>query len=312
MKRVAVLIPCLNEEITIGKVIQDFQQSLPDAQIYVFDNNSTDRTAAIAAENGATVIIELRPGKGKVIQSMFRKVKADYYLMVDGDDTYSAEHASKLLEPLFEKRADMCVATRLEEHSGNSFRPLHVFGNYLVRRLVNWIFSCRLRDIMSGYRAMTAELVHSVPVLSSGFEIETELTIRVLEYGFMIQEVPVPYRERPEGSFSKLHTFRDGFRVLLQIADIARAYKPLTFFGSLGLVFLGIGVISGSWVVADFIQDQYVEKIPTAILAAGTIILGFGSIGLGVLLNTLSNRFRETTRVIQQLIREKPSDHISS
>ncbi len=303
--KVAVLIPCLNEEITIGKVIQDFKRVLPDAGIWVFDNNSSDSSAEIAAEHGATVIPETRPGKGRVVQAMFRKVEADYYLMVDGDDTYSAEHALQLLQPLFVGEADMCVATRLEEYATQSFRPLHVFGNSLVRNLVNWIFSSNLRDIMSGYRAFSAELIRSVPVLSSGFEVETELTIRVLDYGYTIREIPVPYRERPAGSVSKLHTFRDGFRVLSEIFSIAKAYKPFTFFGSIGLIFIALGGISGSWVVLDYLEDQYVEKVPTAILATGMILLGFGSMGLGLLLNTLSHRFRESMKLMQQAMRAR-------
>ena len=302
-EQVVVLIPCLNEEITIAKVIGDFKQVLPDAEIIVFDNNSTDRTAEVARQSGARVVSELRPGKGRVVQSMFRKIEADYYIMVDGDDTYAADRALALLDPLIQGQADMTVATRLEEYSGKSFRPLHVFGNNLVRSLVNWIFSCKLKDIMSGYRGMTAEIVRCVPVLSSGFEVETELTIRTLDYGFTIVEIPVPYRERPEGSFSKLHTFRDGARVIREIVSIARAYKPLTFFGALGLLFIAFGLVSGIWVVCDYLEDQYVHKVPTAILATGTILMGFGLVGLGILLNTLSHRFRETTRVIHRSMR---------
>ena len=231
--KIVILIPCLNEEITIGKVIHDFQDAIPEAKIIVFDNNSTDRTAAIARECGAEVIPESRPGKGHVVASMFRKVDADYYVIVDGDDTYSAEHVRKLLEPVMKEQADMAVAVRLAEYTVTSFRPLHVFGNNLVRRLVNWIFNSNLSDIMSGYRAFSRELVQSIPILSSGFEVETEMTIRILDYGFRIKEVPLPYRERPEGSVSKLRTFHDGFRVLAEIARITKAYKPFTFFGVL-------------------------------------------------------------------------------
>ena len=233
--KIVILIPCLNEEITIGKVIHDFQDAIPEAKIIVFDNNSTDRTAAIARESGAEVIPESRPGKGHVVASMFRKVDADYYVIVDGDDTYSAEHVRKLLEPVMKEQADMAVAVRLAEYTATSFRPLHVFGNNLVRRLINWIFNSNLSDIMSGYRAYSRELVQSIPILSSGFEVETEMTIRILDYGFRIKEVPLPYRERPEGSVSKLRTFHDGFWVLAEIARIAKAYKPFTFFGCIGL-----------------------------------------------------------------------------
>lgn len=303
--KIVILIPCLNEEITIGKVIHDFQDAIPEAKIIVFDNNSTDRTAAIARESGAEVIPESRPGKGHVVASMFRKVDADYYVIVDGDDTYSAEHVRKLLEPVMKEQADMAVAVRLAEYTATSFRPLHVFGNNLVRRLVNWIFNSNLSDIMSGYRAYSRELVQSIPILSSGFEVETEMTIRILDYGFRIKEVPLPYRERPEGSVSKLRTFHDGFRVLAEIARIAKAYKPFTFFGGIGLAFILAGGISGIWVILDYLEDEYVNKVPTAILATGFMLLGFGSMGIGILLNTISYRFRENMRQLHKIIRSR-------
>ena len=303
--KIVILIPCLNEEITIGKVIHDFQDAIPEAKIIVFDNNSTDRTVAIARECGAEVIPELRPGKGHVVSSMFRKVDADYYVIVDGDDTYSAEHVRKLLEPVMKEQADMAVAVRLAEYTATSFRPFHVFGNNLVRRLVNWIFKSNLSDIMSGYRACSRELVQSIPILSSGFEVETEMTIRILDYGFLIKEVPLPYRERPEGSVSKLRTIRDGFRVLAEIARIAKAYKPFTFFGVIGLAFILAGGISGIWVILDYLEDEYVNKVPTAILATGFMLLGFGSMGIGILLNTISYRFRENMRQLHKIIRSR-------
>lgn len=303
--KIVILIPCLNEEITIGKVIHDFQDAIPEAKIIVFDNNSTDRTAAIARECGAEVIPESCPGKGHVVASMFRKVDADYYVIVDGDDTYSAEHVRKLLEPVMKEQADMAVAVRLAEYTATSFRPLHVFGNNLVRRLVNWIFKSNLSDIMSGYRAYSRELVQSIPILSSGFEVETEMTIRILDYGFRIKEVPLPYRERPEGSVSKLRTFHDGFRVLAEIARIAKAYKPFTFFGVIGLAFILAGGISGIWVILDYLEDEYVNKVPTAILATGFMLLGFGSMGIGILLNTISYRFRENMRQLHKIIRSR-------
>jgi hypothetical protein len=209
-----------------------------------------------------------------------------------------------LLEPVLCGNADMSVATRLEEYRSDSFRPLHVFGNNLVKTLVNWIFQSNLRDIMSGYRAFNRDLVKTVPVLSSGFEVETEMTIRVLDYGFSIAEVPVPYRERPEGSFSKLHTFRDGYRVLSTIANIAKAYKPFTFFGGLGLIFMLLGAFTGGWVVVDYLEDAYVDKVPTAILASGLMLLSFGSVGVGAVLHTVNHRFRETNRLLQQALRK--------
>ena len=297
---IVVLIPCLNEEITIGKVIRDFQNEIPEAQIIVFDNNSTDLTASIANESGAKVEKELRPGKGHVMASMFRKIDADYYVIVDGDDTYSAEHVRQLLEPVLDGSAEMSVAARLEEYTEKSFRPFHIFGNNLVRRLVNWIFRSNLTDVMSGYRACSRELVKAVPIFSSGFEVETEFTIRTLDYGFRIMEVRVPYRKRPEGSSSKLRTFHDGLRILAEIARIAKAYKPFTFFGGIGLVLIIIGAISGIWVILDYLEDEYVNKVPTAILSTGMMLLGFGSIGIGILLNTINYRFRENLRLLQK------------
>ena len=301
---IVVLIPCLNEEITIGKVIRDFQNEIPEAQIIVFDNNSTDLTASIARESGAKVEKELRPGKGHVMASMFRKVDADYYVIVDGDDTYSAEHVRQLLEPVLDGSAEMSVAARLEEYTEKSFRPFHIFGNNLVRGLVNWIFHSNLTDIMSGYRAFSRELVKAVPIFSTGFEVETEFTIRTLDYGFRIKEIQVPYRKRPEGSSSKLRTFHDGFRVLTEIARIAKAYKPFTFFGGIGLVLIIIGVTSGIWVIMDYLEDEYVDKAPTAILSAGMMLLGFGSIGIGILLNTINYRFRENLRLLHNKIKD--------
>ncbi len=303
--KIVILIPCINEEITIGKVINDFQDTIPEAKIIIFDNNSTDRTSAIARECGAEVIRESRPGKGHVVASMFRKVDADYYVIVDGDDTYSAEHVWKLLEPVMKEQADMAVAVRLAEYTARSFQPLHVFGNNLVRRLVNWIFNSNLSDIMSGYRAFSRELVQSIPILSSGFEVETEITIRILDYGFRIKEVPLPYRERPEGSVSKLRTFHDGFRVLAEIAIITKAYKPFTFFGGIGLAFILAGGISGIWVILDYLEDEYVNKVPTAILATGFMLLGFGSMGIGILLNTINYRFRENMRQLHKKSRSR-------
>lgn len=303
--KIVILIPCFNEETTIGKVIQDFKSAIPEAGIVVFDNNCTDRTVEIAKNSGAEIIKEPRQGKGYVVDSMFQKVDADFYVLVDGDDTYSAKNVRKLLEPVMENHADMVVATRFSEYTENSFRPMHVFGNNLVRLLVNWIFANNLTDIMSGYRAYNKNIVKSVPIFSSGFEVETEMTIRVLDYGFRIKEISLPYRERPSGSFSKLRTFHDGFRVLTEIATIAKAYKPFTFFGIIGLFFFFAGGIAGIWVLFDFLEDGYVNKIPTAILSTGLMLLSFGSFGIGILLNTISYRFRENLRLIKKIVRDQ-------
>ena len=299
--KIVIGIPCFNEEITIAKVISDFQKAIPQAEIIVFDNNSTDQTAKIAQESGTTVIPEYRQGKGNVVQSMFKNIESDYFVMVDGDDTYSAKHVNALLQPLLDKKADMTVATRLQEYATESFRPLHIFGNNLVKNLVNWIFQSNLSDIMSGYRAYTREVVEMVPILSTGFEVETELTIRTLDQGFIIQEIPVPYQERPAGSFSKLHTFRDGFRVLSTILQITRSYKPFTFFGLLSLFFALIGLSTGTVVVFDYLEDSYVHKVPTAILATGCMMLSFSSLGVGMILNVMNHRFKEINKMLQRL-----------
>ena len=303
--KIVILIPCFNEETTIEKVIRDFQEAIPEAEIIVFDNNCTDQTAFIAKRTGTKIIEESRQGKGHVVASMFQKVDSDYYVLVDGDDTYSAEHVRELLKPVMEGKADMTVATRFSEYTDKSFRPLHVFGNNLVKFLVNWIFVNNLTDIMSGYRAYNKKLVDTVPIFSSGFEVETEMTIRVLDYGFRIEEIPIPYRERPDGSISKLRTFHDGTRVLKEIARIAKAYKPFTFFGVIGLIFLFAGGVSGIWVLVDYLEDEYVNKVPTAILSTGLMLLGFGSVGIGILLNTLNYRFRENVRLMKNIIRNR-------
>ncbi|MBI3993243.1 MAG: glycosyltransferase [Candidatus Lambdaproteobacteria bacterium] len=301
--RIALLVPCLNESLTIGKVIDDFRAALPEAEIYVFDNNSTDDTARIARERGCVVFHEPRPGKGHVTQAMFRKVQADLFVMVDGDDTYSARDVRRLLEPVQSGRADMAVGTRLQEFSQGSFRALHVFGNRVLTGIVNSIFQSRLSDMMSGYRAMSRELVCSTPVLSSGFEVETELTIRALEQGFTILEVPLAYQERPAGSSSKLRTFRDGLRVMASIVNIFRSYKPFTFFGSIGLFFLVVGLGVGTVVILDYFDDRYVEHVPLAILATGCMILSFFTFGIGILLNTINERMREIAYTQRSLVR---------
>jgi glycosyltransferase involved in cell wall biosynthesis len=298
--QIAVLIPCHNEQATVGKVVDDFRAALPDARVYVFDNCCTDDTAAIAAKHGATVIRECRQGKGFVVESMFDRVEADYYVMVDGDDTYEAGRVSDLLAPVLAGQADMAVGARLGEYDNRSFRPLHVMGNGLVRGLINKIFRARLTDIMSGYRAFNRRVVQRVPVVSSGFEVETELTIQMLYYRLKIVEVQVPYRGRPEGSFSKLNTFRDGARVLWKIFNLFRAFKPLTFFGGAGILLVLLGLLAGLPPILEYLQDpaHYIHRVPLAILATGLILLGAISAFLGVLLHAINWRFKELHNVM--------------
>jgi len=298
--KIAVLIPCHNEEATIAKVVDDFREQLPAADIYVFDNCCTDRTAEIAAEHGASVLTEPRKGKGFVIESMLDTIDADYYVMADGDDTYPPEKVKDLLEPVISGQADMSVGARLAQYDDTSFRPLHVAGNALVRWLVNKIFGANLTDIMSGYRAFNRRVVQRIPVVSAGFEVETEMTIQMLYYRLKIAEVQIPYRGRPEGSHSKLNTFRDGFRVLWKTFSLFRAFKPLTFFGGAGLILIALGILSGIPPVYGYIASGYeqVERFPLAILATGLILLGFSSGFLGILLHAINWRFKELHNVM--------------
>jgi len=295
---IAILIPCHNEEATIGKVIDDFRGQVPEADIYVFDNCCTDDTVRVASERGATVLKEPRKGKGFVIEGMFDRIDAEAYIMVDGDDTYDADSVHKLLDPILNGDADMVVGARLSEFTGESFRPLHVLGNKLVRRLVNWMGHAELTDIMSGYRAFGRRVVRRLPVVSAGFEVETEMTIQMLYHQMRIVEVQVPYRERPDGSVSKLRTFRDGFRVLWKIFSLFRAYKPLTFFGSLGLLFFLAGAAAGIAPINDYITTGEVPHLPLAILATGLMLLSAGSVFLGILLHAINWRFRELHNVV--------------
>ncbi len=298
--RIAVVIPCYNEEPTIAKVVADFRRQLPEADIYVFDNLSTDRTAEIAAEAGAQVHRVKLQGKGQVVARMMELVPADIHVMVDGDDTYPADCVRQLIQPLLDDQADMVVGTRLQEFSGEAFRPLHVFGNRLVRGLINTIFRCGLTDIMSGYRAYTAELARNVPVTSVGFEVETELTLQTLYYGFVIKEVQVPYRERPEGSVSKLRTFRDGFRVLWTIFNVFRSVKPLTFFGIVAIIQLLLGFLCGLPAIVQYIDHGTVESFPLLFVGVGLVVLSFLSASVGVLLHAMNVRLKEITSLMRK------------
>ena len=296
---IAVMIPCHNEAGTIGKVIDDFRAHLPNANFYVFDNCCTDNTADIARSHGATIIKEPRKGKGFVIETMLRRVRADYYVMVDGDDTYPADKVNALLKPVMEGNADMVVGARMATDD-QSFRPLHQAGNNLVRRLINWIFGSNLTDILSGYRAFSSRVTKAVPVVSSGFEVETELTIQMLYYRLSVLEVQVPYGSRPEGSDSKLRTFRDGARVLWKLFNLIRSFKPLTFFGSLGLVLLALGILAGIPPVWGFIASGYqeVRRFPLAILSVGLVLLSAASGFLGLQLHAMNWRFKELHNVM--------------
>lgn len=297
-QRIAVLIPCHNEEAPIAKVIADFRRELPQAAIYVFDNASTDDTAATALAAGAIVIPEPRKGKGYVVESMMNVMNADYFVMVDGDDTYPAAKVHELLAPVMAGRADMVVGARLSDFTEHSFRGLHVTGNNLVRGLVNLIFGASLTDILSGYRAYNRRVARRVPVVSSGFEVETELTIQILHHGLTIKEVQVPYGARSEGSCSKLRTFHDGARVLWKIFSLFRAFKPLTFFGGVGLLLLLLGLLAGTPPILDYARMRFVEHVPLAILASSLVLMAFGFTLTGILLHAINWRVREIHSVL--------------
>jgi glycosyltransferase involved in cell wall biosynthesis len=290
---IAGIIPCYNEELTVAKVIGDFKKAVPEAKIYVFDNNSTDRTAEIAQSSGAIVIKEKRQGKGYVVQSMFNKIDADIYIMVDGDDTYDLAEVNRMISMVTHDEADMVVGTRLETYTDKSFRPFHTFGNKLVKNLINRLFRTRLKDIMSGLRVMSKAFVKNINIMASGFEVETEMTIKALKYGFLIKEMEINYKERPAGSFSKLNTFRDGARVIKTIFIIFKDYRPLLFFSMISLFFLLISLLSGYVVVQEFIKTRFITHVPLAIFASGTMILAIISFITGVILDSVNRRFDE-------------------
>ena len=298
--RIAVLIPCHNEAAAIGKVVDEFRGELPEAVVYVFDNCSTDETARFAREHGATILSEPRKGKGFVIEGMLNRIDADYYVMVDGDDTYPADRVHELLEPVTAGLADMTVGARVAADAGKAFRPLHVLGNRLVRRLINVIFSCKLTDILSGYRAFNRKVVARVPIVSSGFEVETELTVHALYYQLLIREVPVPYLARPADSASKLRTFKDGCRVLWKLFSLIRAFKPLTFFGLLAATLFVLGVLAGIPPIHEYLTHptHYVRHVPLAILATGLMLLSAGCGFLGLVLHAMNWRFKELHNVL--------------
>ena len=272
--KIAVLIPCLNESQTIGKVVKDFKRELPESDIYVCDNNSTDCTYEEAQKAGAIVLSEYQRGKGAVIRNMFNAIEADIYIMVDGDDTYPAEEIHKLLSAFKDKNGDMVIGDRLSNNSyfEQNKRFLHSFGNIMTRKFVNIIFRAHLKDIMSGYRVFSRRFVKTYPVLYQGFELETDMTIFALHHRIKILEEQITYRDRPQDSYSKLHTFKDGFNVIATVFNLYRFYKPLGFFGLVSLLFLIIGISIGIPVVGEYIQFRYVYKVPSAILATGLLL----------------------------------------
>ena len=294
MDKIAVLIPCYNESKTIKKVIEDFKRELPEATIYVYDNNSKDGTDKIAKEAGAIVRYERKQGKGTVIRSMFRDIDAQCYIMTDGDDTYPAEYAKKLCDAVIERNADMVIGDRLSStYFTENKRPFHNFGNVLVRKLINMIYKSNIRDVMTGYRAFSYKFVKTFPVLSKGFEIETEMTIHTLDKNMGVENVIIEYRDRPEGSESKLSTYSDGFKVLKTIVTLYKNYRPLSFFSWIALILVIIGVLFIVPVLIDYIHTGLVPKMPSFVASVFFFICAIQSFFGGLILQTLTKLNRQ-------------------
>lgn len=306
MNKIAVLVPCYNESLTIKKVVEDYKRALPEADIYVYDNNSTDRTDEIARKAGAIVRYEYRQGKGNVIRSMFRDIEADCYLMIDGDDTYPAESAREMCDLVLAGKADMVIGDRLSStYFEENKRPFHNFGNEIVRRSINvlWHPKKQILDVMTGYRAFSPMFVKSFPILSRGFEIETEMTIHALDKNLLIQSLPVQYRDRPVGSESKLNTYSDGIKVLLTIFNLYRDYQPLKFFGIVALLLAIASLVLFVPVFAEFLKTGLVLRFPTLIVSVVTMLAAFLSLVCGLILDTNAKNSRKNFEVQMNIIR---------
>lgn len=311
MSKIAVLIPCYNESVTIEKVIKDYKKALPEADIYVYDNNSTDHTDDIARKAGAIVKYEYKQGKGNVIRSMFRDIDADCYLMIDGDDTYPAENAKEMCDCILSGQADMVIGDRLSStYFTENKRPFHNMGNKLVRGLINFIFRANIKDIMTGYRAFNYQFVKTFPVLSQGFEIETEMTIHALDKNFLLKEMPVLYQDRPEGSESKLNTYSDGIKVLRTIARLFKEYKPSIFFGLISFLFFVLSLGFGIPVFAEYFRTGLVMRFPTLIFAGFLMIAAMLMLVCGMILEVIVKKHRQLFELV--LIRTKREKHDSN
>lgn len=312
---VAVLIPCYNEAQTIAKVVSDFKAALPEATIYVYDNNSTDGTAALAASAGAVVRCEPRQGKGNVVRSMFRDIDAAYYLLVDGDDTYPADAAPELLAPIIAGDADMTAGDRISNGSYGAAngRRFHGFGNGLVCKLIHLLYGHSFEDVMSGYRAFSRAFVKTMPIMSEGFQLETEISVWAVDHRWRVMEVSIDYRDRPEGSKSKLSTYADGMLVLTAIVSLFRDYRPMAFFGWASLILLALGLISGVPVIAEYVDTSYVTKLPSAVLAVALVICAALSFAVGIILDSVAraNRRRWELEVYRVMDEESARDRES-
>jgi glycosyltransferase involved in cell wall biosynthesis len=290
--RVAVLVPCFNEEAAIGTVVADFRKALPQAQLFVYDNNSRDRTAEIARAAGAEVRSERRQGKGHVVRRMFADIDADVYVLVDGDATYDAPSAPHMIEALLNDHLDMVVGVRIDQ-SAAAYRRGHRTGNLMLTGFLSAVFGHEFRDILSGYRVFSRRFVKSFPVLSDGFEIETELSVHALELALPVGEIETPYYARPEGSVSKLNTWSDGFRILGTILKLYRSERPLRFFTGIGMVLAAISIVLAIPIIVTFIEEGLVPRLPTAVLSTGLMIVAMLSVSSGVVLDTVTRGRRE-------------------
>ena len=299
MKKIAVLIPCYNESVTIEKVVKDYKTALPEADVYVYDNNSTDHTDEIARAAGAIVKYEYRQGKGNVIRSMFRDIEADCYIMIDGDDTYPAEHARIMAELVLKKGVDMVIGDRLSStYFMENKRPFHNAGNRMVRFFINKLFDNNVRDIMTGYRAFSRQFVKSFPVLSKGFEIETEMTIHAVDKNFLLEEIPVKYRDRPSGSVSKLNTFSDGMKVLSTIATLFREYRPFAFFTSVAVVLEVIALTFFIPILLEYFKTGLVLLFPTLIVSGVIALIGILLWVCGMILEVIVKKHRQLYEIM--------------
>jgi len=298
MDKIAVLIPCYNEALTIEKVVTDFKKALPQAKIYVYDNNSTDETYEIASKAGAIVRKEYRQGKGNVVRSMFRDIHAQCYILVDGDDTYPAKHAKEMAAMVLDDGVDMVVGDRLSTtYFTENKRPFHNSGNRLVRSLVNLMFKGTIKDIMSGYRGFSYTFVKSYPIVTKGFELETDMTIFALDKNLLVRAMPIEYSDRPEGSFSKLNTFSDGFKVLMTIFRLCKNYRPLAFFGMIAALLLLVGVGAFVSVLVDYVQTGLVLRFPTLFVSLFTVLISILSFVCGLILETVASNSRKSYEI---------------
>ena len=289
MDKIAVLIPCYNEEKTIGKVVRDVKEALPEATVYVYDNNSVDKTVELALEAGAIVRHEYKQGKGNVIRRMFREINAQCYLMIDGDDTYPLDCAAQMVDRVLTYHADMVVGDRLSStYFTENKRPFHNFGNSLMRIGINGLFRADIKDIMTGYRAFSYEFVKTFPVFSKGFEIETEMTIHAVNYGLQVDNVVVEYRDRPEGSESKLNTYRDGMKVIFKMLQLYKNYRPMGFFGLLSLILVAVAAIMFIPIFVDYLATGLVPRFPTLIVSGFMVLAGIQAFFAGMILSILA------------------------